>query len=99
MGIESSVSVIFDTEANCSYSSNKGDFVELEDKHFPRNIKGIKKAWRFLDLVLSNIISGLKVGVLFNSVIRNIMFIGYQSICASFPHKAFSHQKYARVPS
>ena len=43
MGIMSSVSVIFDTGATYSCSSNKGDFVKLEEKKSPRNIKGIAK--------------------------------------------------------
>ena len=38
-----SVSVIFDTGDTYSSSSNKGDFVYLEEKTFPRNIKGIAK--------------------------------------------------------
>ena len=43
MGMVSSVSVIFDTGATYSCSSKKGDFVKLEEKKFPRNIKGIAK--------------------------------------------------------
>ena len=43
MGILISVSVIFDTGATYSCSSNKGDFVNLEDKMLPRKIKGIAK--------------------------------------------------------
>ena len=43
MGLVSSVSFIFDTEANYSCHSNKGDFVNLEEKTLPRNIKGIEK--------------------------------------------------------
>ena len=43
MGMVSSFSVIFDTGATYSYSSNKGDFVKLEEKTFPRNLKGIAK--------------------------------------------------------
>ena len=43
MGMVSSVSVIFDTGATYSCSSNKGDFVKLEEKKFPRNLKGISK--------------------------------------------------------
>ena len=43
MGMVSSVSVIFDTGATYSCSSNKGDFVKLEEKKFPRNLKGIAK--------------------------------------------------------
>ena len=39
----SSVSVIFDTGATYSCSSNKGDFVKLEKKKFPRKLKGIAK--------------------------------------------------------
>ena len=43
MGTVSSVSVIFDTGDTYSCSSNKGDFVKLEDKKFPRMLKGIAK--------------------------------------------------------
>ena len=43
MGMVSSVSIIFDTGTNYSCSSKKGDFVKLEVKIFPRNIKGIAK--------------------------------------------------------
>ena len=43
MGMVSSVSVIFDTGATYSCSSNKGDFVNIEDKKFPRKLKGIEK--------------------------------------------------------
>ena len=43
MGMMSSVSVIFDTGATYSCSSNKGDFVKLEGKKFPRKLKGITK--------------------------------------------------------
>ena len=43
MGMASSVSIIFDTVSTYSCSSNKGDFVDLEDKMSPRNIKGIEK--------------------------------------------------------
>ena len=52
-----------------------------------------------MDLVLSNILSGGKVGVWLRSGIRHVMFVGYQRIFASFPHKAFAHQKYTKVPS
>ena len=38
-----SVSVIFDTGATYSCYSNIGDFVKLEDKKFPKNLKGIAK--------------------------------------------------------
>ena len=43
MGMVSSVSVIFDTGATYSCSSNKGDFLKLEEKKFPRKLKGIAK--------------------------------------------------------
>ena len=43
MVMVSSVSFISDTVATYSCSSNKGDFVKLEEKTFPRNIKGISK--------------------------------------------------------
>ena len=59
----SSVSVIFDTGATYSCSSNKGDFVKLEYKMFPRNLKGISKGLEVLDLGLSNIMSGVKVEI------------------------------------
>ena len=53
MGIVSSVSVIFDTRATYSCSSNKGDFVKLEDKKFPRNLKGIAKGLEISRFVIS----------------------------------------------
>ena len=43
IGMVISVSVIFDTRANYSCSSNKEDLLKLEEKTFPRNIKGIAK--------------------------------------------------------
>ena len=43
MGMVRLVSVIFDTGATYSCSSNKGDFVKLEDKKLPRNLKDIAK--------------------------------------------------------
>ena len=43
MGMVSSVSVIFDTRSTYSCSSEKGDFLKLEENTFPRNIKGIEK--------------------------------------------------------
>ena len=52
-----------------------------------------------MDLGLLNILSGVKVDVWFRSGLRHIMFLGYQTICASFPHKAFAHHKDTRVPS
>ena len=41
-----SVSVIFDTVANYSCSSNKGEFLKLEEKMFPSNLKGMAKGHR-----------------------------------------------------
>ena len=43
MGMVRLVSVIFYTGYTYSCSSNKGYFVELEEKKFPRNLKGIAK--------------------------------------------------------
>ena len=43
MGMARSVLVIFDTGDTYSFYSNKGDFLELEENTFPRNIKGIAK--------------------------------------------------------
>ena len=43
MGLVSSVSVIFDMGAAYSCSSNKGDIVNIEEKFFPRKLKGIEK--------------------------------------------------------
>ena len=43
MGMVRSVSVIFDTGDTYSCSSNKGDFVKLEEKNFPRKLKVISK--------------------------------------------------------
>ena len=39
----SSASIIFDNGATYSCYSNKGDFVKLEDKTFPRKLKRIAK--------------------------------------------------------
>ena len=43
MGMVSSFLVIFDTGATYSCSSKKGDFVNIEERIFPRNLKGIAK--------------------------------------------------------
>ena len=43
MGMVRSVSFIFDTGDTYSCSSNKGDFVKLEEKKLPINLKGIAK--------------------------------------------------------
>ena len=43
MCMVSSVSVIFDTGDTYSCSSNKGEFVKLEEKTFPRRLKGTAK--------------------------------------------------------
>ena len=59
----------------------------------------LPESLRYMDLVLSNIISGVKVYVWLNYGIRHIMVLGYQRICTSFPHNLFAHQKYTRVHS
>ena len=43
MGMVISVSVIFDTGATYSCYSNKEDFVNIEEKTSPINLKGIAK--------------------------------------------------------
>ena len=43
MAVVSSVLVIFDTGSTYSCYSDKGDFVKLEEKTFPRKIKVIAK--------------------------------------------------------
>ena len=43
MRMVNSVSIIFDTGATYSCSSNEGDFVKIEEKTFPRKLKGIAK--------------------------------------------------------
>ena len=45
MGLVKSVSVIFGTEATYSCYFNKGDFVDIEDKMFPRNFKFIARGF------------------------------------------------------
>ena len=52
MGMVSSVSVIIDTGDTYSYSSNKGDFVKLDKKKPPRNIKGIAKGLEISGFVI-----------------------------------------------
>ena len=44
-GMVSSASVIFDTGATYSCYSKKGDFLKLEEKTFPRKLKGIAKGF------------------------------------------------------
>ena len=43
MAMVSSISVIFDTGATYLCSSDKGDFMELEDKISLINLKGVSK--------------------------------------------------------
>ena len=43
MGMVRSVSIIFDTGATYLFYSHKGDFVNLEEKKFPRKLKGISR--------------------------------------------------------
>ena len=43
MGMVRSVSVIFDTGATYLCSSNKGDFVKIEENKFPIKLKGLAK--------------------------------------------------------
>ena len=62
MGMVRSVSVLFETGATYSCYSNKGDFVKLEEKKFPRRIKGIVKV-QFMDLGFLYILSEMKVDV------------------------------------
>ena len=54
MVVVSSVSVIFDTRYTYSFYSNKGYFVKLEEKTFPRNIKGISKGLEIYGNVFSS---------------------------------------------
>ena len=100
MGMVISVSVIFDTGATYSCYYNKGDFVKLEDKKFPINLKVIEKG---LEISGFGIVeysvrseSGRMIAI---RAQEYIMFVGYQSIFASLPHKAFTHKKDKRVPS
>ena len=63
IGIVSSVSFLFDTGATYLCSYNKGDFLKLEYKTFPRKLNGIVKLLIFLDLGLLNILSEVRVDV------------------------------------
>ena len=63
MGMVSSVSVIFDTGATYSCSSNRGYFVKLEEKTFSRKLKCIAKVLEIYGFGLLNILSGVKVDV------------------------------------
>ena len=53
MGMVIPFSVIFDTVATYSCYSNKGDFVEVEEKTFSRNLKGVVKG---LDISIFRIV-------------------------------------------
>ena len=63
MDMVKSFSVIFDTGSNYSFYSNKGYFVKNEDNISQEIPKAYQKALRFMDLGLSNIMSGVKVDV------------------------------------
>ena len=52
MGMLSSVSLIFDTGANYSCSFNKGDFLKLDEKKFPRKLKSIAKGFEISGFVI-----------------------------------------------
>ena len=43
MGMVRSISVIFDTISTYSCSFDKGKILNIEEKTFPRNLKGIEK--------------------------------------------------------
>ena len=52
MGMVSSVSFMFDTGDPYSFSSNRGDFVKLEEKKFPRRLKGKAKGLEIYGFVI-----------------------------------------------
>ena len=63
MGMVSSVSVIFDTGATYSCSSNKGDFLKIEEENPQEGSEALQKVLRFMDLGLLNNLSEVKVDV------------------------------------
>ena len=81
VGMLISVSVIFYTEDTYSCSSNKGYFWILKRRYSQEISNTQQKALRFMDLGLSNILSGVKVDVWLCFGLRHIMFLGYQKIC------------------
>ena len=81
MGMFSSVSVIFDTGDTYSCSPKKYTLWSLKRRCSQEISKTYQKALIFLDLVLLNILSGVKVEILLHSHLRHIMFMGYQRIC------------------
>ena len=74
--------------------------MKLEEKTFPKKLKGIAKGLEISGFeIVEYYVRGESGRMIFRSGIRHIMFLGYKSICASFTHKAFPHQKDTRVPS
>ena len=63
MSMVLSVSVIFVTGATYSCYSNKGYFVKLEEKKFPRKLKGIAKGLEISGFGIVEFMSEVKVDV------------------------------------
>ena len=97
MGMMSSVSVIFDTGAIYSCSSNKGDFLKLEDKTFPRNLKCISKGLEISGFGIVEYSIRSKSGPMIEVRAQEYYVPGLPK--DSFPHKAFAHHKDTRVSS
>ena len=99
MGIVSSVSFIFETRDTYSYYSNKGDFVKLEEKTLQRNLKGIAKGLDISGFGIVEYSVRSENGSMIALRAQAYYVPGLPKDCASFPHKAFVHQKDTRVPS
>ena len=74
-------------------------FLKLEDKTFPRNLKGIAKGHDISGFGIAQYSVRSEIGRMIAFRDQTYYFPGYQMICASFTHKEFAHQNYTRVPS
>ena len=83
MGMVSSVSVIFDTGDTYWCSSNKGDFVKLEENKLPRKLKGIEKVLNISGFWIVEYSVRSEIGrIIALRYQAYYVFLGYQKTCA-----------------
>ena len=99
MGMVSSVSVIFDTGDTYSCSSNKVDFVKLEEKTFPRRLKGIAKGLEISGFGIFEYSVRSESGRMIALQDQAYYVPGLPNDLRIISHKELAHQKDTRVPS
>ena len=79
--------------------SQQGRLCESWREYIPKKAQRHSKSCWYFWIWYCWIFLEMKGYILLHSGLRHITFLGYQSNCASFPHKAFAHQKDTRVTS